>query len=229
MTVNSFNIRVKTNVVHFLKKMNLFKSENYVDSDHYADSVKEISRKGTYKQIYDEICKTYSFDILLSDDSIFQFHKNVGNYRYCFVQNPSVKYSWEEYLCKNGLKMEDLPEEEYNLYRSYYDNNEEDCFRNVYNPMYIRYDVSGEEYSECCHPYSHLHIGLHNELRIPVSKILTPEQFTEFSVKMTYRALWVEMFKKGEISEFHKQVKQGCEKVDDKYWSIEDKLDLYMV
>lgn len=229
MNANSFNIRIKTNVVKFLKKMEMFKTEIYVGSDHYSDSVKEISRKGTHKQIYNEICNTYSYDVMLSDDSIFQFHKNYENYRYCFVQNPSVKYSWEDYLCNNGLKEEDLTEEESNLFRSCYDNNEEECFRNIDNPMYIRYDVSCEEYCECCHPYSHLHIGLHNELRIPVSKVLTPEQFTEFSIKMTYRTLWVEMYKNGRISEFHKQVKQGCEKVNDKYWSEEDKLDLYVV
>ena len=74
MKNNSFNIKIKKDVVGFLKKMNLFKSYNYVPEDHYAETVKAISRIGTHKQIYDEICRTYSFDIMLSDDSIYQFH-----------------------------------------------------------------------------------------------------------------------------------------------------------
>lgn len=46
---------------------------------------------------------------------------------------------------------------------------------------------------------------------------------------MTYRELWKEMYEKGNISEFHKQVKRGCESVDERYWSKEDKLDLFLV
>lgn len=229
MNNNSFNIRIRKDVVGFLKKINLFKLDNYFPEDHYLDAVKEISRIGTHEQIYCKICETYSFDIMLSDDSIYQFHKDGDSYRYCFIQNPKVKYSWEEYLHNNDLKEDELTEEDSNIYRSCYDNNEDDSFRYVENPMYIRYDVSGEEYCECSHPYSHLHIGLHNELRIPVSIVLTPEQFTEFSIKMTYRELWKEMYEKGEISEFHKQVKRGCESVDERYWSEEDRLDLFLV
>lgn len=126
MKNNSFNIKIRKDVVGFLKKMNLFKSDYYVPEDHYTETVKEISRIGTHKQIYDEICKTYSFDIMLSDDSIYQFHKEGDNYRYCFIQNPMVKYSWEEYLHNNDLKEDGLTEEESNIYRSCYDNNEED-------------------------------------------------------------------------------------------------------
>lgn len=229
MTNNSFDIKIRKVVVNFLKRMELFKQENYLPEKHYTDTVKKISRVGTHKQIYDEICETYSFDIMLSDGSIFQFHKDGNNYRYCFMQSPKVKFSWDEYLHKNDLKEDELTEEESYLYRSCYDNDEEDSFRYVENPIYIRYDVSGKEYCECSHPYSHLHIGLYNELRIPVSIILTPEQFTEFSVKMTYRELWKEKYDKREIYEFHKQVKRGCESVDDRYWSKDDKLDLFII
>lgn len=63
MKNNSFNIKIRKDVVGFLKKMNLFKLDYYVPEDHYPETVKEISRKGTHKQIYEEICKTYSFDI----------------------------------------------------------------------------------------------------------------------------------------------------------------------
>lgn len=229
MTKNSFDIKIRTDILEFLRKMELFKLDNYIPEDHYADSVKEISRKGAFRDIYEEICKTYSYDIMLIDGSIFQFHKENDNYRYCFMQSPKVKYSWEEYLYVNGLKEDELTEEESNLYRSCYDNDEEDSFRRVENPMYIRYDVSGEEYFECYHPYSHLHVGLHNELRIPVSKVLTPDQFAEFSVKMTYRELWKEKYDQKIIYEFHKQVKRKCESVNEKYWSANDQLDLFLV
>lgn len=199
MTKNSFDIKIRTDILEFLRKMELFKLDNYIPEDHYADSVKEISRKGAFRDIYEEICKTYSYDIMLIDGSIFQFHKENDNYRYCFMQSPKVKYSWEEYLYVNDLKEDELTEEESNLYRSCYDNDEEDSFRRVENPMYIRYDVSGEEYFEC------------------------------YPVKMTYRELWKEKYDQKIIYEFHKQVKRKCESVNEKYWSANDQLDLFLV
>ena len=42
MKNNSFNIKIKKDVVGFLKKMNLFKSYNYVPEDHYAETVKAM-------------------------------------------------------------------------------------------------------------------------------------------------------------------------------------------
>ena len=77
MNNNSFNIRIRKDVVGFLKKINLFKLDNYFPEDHYLDAVKEISRIGTHEQIYCKICETYSFDIMLSDDSIYQFHEAI--------------------------------------------------------------------------------------------------------------------------------------------------------
>ena len=58
MTKNSFDIKIRTDILEFLRKMKLFKLDNYIPEDHYADSVKEISRKGAFRDIYEEICKT---------------------------------------------------------------------------------------------------------------------------------------------------------------------------
>ena len=194
MTDRSFDVRIGKYVEPFLKKIGLFQRNIYNPKDHYTKRVKEISRIGSYQEIYNEVVNTYSYDILLKDGSVFQFHKEDEEevYRYCFIQNPRMKLSWEDFLHKIGLEEnEEQPISEVMQWQAYYDNDEDDCFDINNYPVSIRYDASESEYVEGEHPFSHFHIGIHNDIRIPISLILTPEMFTEFIVKMVYRKEWL--------------------------------------
>ena len=104
MTDNSFCIKVRKDVISILKKLEIFRENAFSPEDHYADSVKEVAREGTHWDIIREVWNTHSYDLLLVDNSIFQFHKAGEDLRYCFMQNPKVKVSWEEFLCKITLK-----------------------------------------------------------------------------------------------------------------------------
>lgn len=228
MTDKSFDIRIDVDVVKFLKEIGLFKNSIYDPNDHYADIVKSVSRKGNYEEIFQSVINTYSYDILLSDDSVFQFHKEKNNYRYCFIQNPRVKMSWDEYLFYLGENEVDITESERELFQTAFDNNDDECFQINNYPVYIRYDVSEEEYKEGEHPYSHLHIGIHNEIRIPISILLTPEMFTEFVVKMVYRQKWLKFKDDNYFVDFHNSSKSRCDAIDLKFWSEMDKKDLFL-
>ena len=92
----------------------------------------------------------------------------------------------------------------------------------------MRYDVSAKEYKEGTHPYSHLHIGIHNEIRIPISLLLTPEMFTEFVVKMVYRQEWLKFKDDNYFVDFHNSSKSKCDEIDLKFWSEIDKKDLFL-
>lgn len=229
MTDNSFCIRVRTDVVSFLDKLGIFQENAFSPEDHYAKSVREIARAGSQWDIMSAIWSTHSYDILLTDNSIFQFHKEHDDLRYCFMQNPKVKVSWEEYLHTNNCVIENLEPEELELWRGCYDNGDDDsCYHIVNNPVYFRYDLSGSQYREGFHPYSHLHIGLHNEIRLPISKILTPEMFTQFAVKMAFPELWKEKIGDSKIAEFNRLSKNACEDVPKEKWSEIDKYDLFL-
>lgn len=230
MTDNSFSIKVHDDVVSFLKNMELFKEDDFNPNSHYADSVKDISRYGTHYDIIQEIWNTYSYDLILNDDSIFQFHKDGDDLRYCFMQNPKVKISWEEYLHKNDWNDNGFTPEELEFCRGCYDNGDDEaCYECNDYPIYLRYDVSGSQYKEGIHPYSHLHVGLHNEIRFPISKILTPEMFAQIAVKMTYPVLWKEKIAQNNIWEFQKTVKKGCKDVAKEEWTDIDKYDLFFI
>lgn len=229
MTDNSFCIRVRTDVVSFLNKLGVFQENAFSPEAHYAKSVREIARTGSQWEIMSAIWNTHSYDLLLTDNSIFQFHKEQEDMRYCFMQNPKVKVSWEEYLHTNNCAIEDLEPEELELLRGCYDNGDDDsCYRIVNNPVYFRYDLSGSQYREGLHPYSHLHIGLHNEIRLPISKILTPEMFAQFAIKMAYPELWKEKMDDSKIVEFNRTVKKACEDLPKEKWSEIDKYDLFL-
>lgn len=228
MTDKSFDIRIDVDVIKFLKEIGLFKNSIYDPNDHYADIVKSVSRKRNYEEIFQSVINTYSYDILLSDDSVFQFHKEKNNYRYCFIQNPRVKMSWDEYLFYLGENEVDITESERELFQATFDNDEDECFQINNYPVCIRYDVSEEEYKEGEHPYSHLHIGIHNEIRIPISILLTPEMFTEFVVKMVYRQMWLKFKDDNYFVDFHNSSKSRCDAIDLKFWSEMDKKDLFL-
>lgn len=228
MTDNSFNLRIANEVVPYLEKLCLLKSNIYKPENHSTDSVRKIAREGKYEDIFKETIDTYSYDMLLMDDSIFQFNKEHDDYRYCFIQSPRVKMTWEEFLESIDTNEDDLSEAEIEQWHSYYDNDEADCFHINLYPVYMRYDVSAKEYKEGTHPYSHLHIGIHNEIRIPISLLLTPEMFTEFVVKMVYRQEWLKFKDDNYFVDFHNSSKSKCDEIDLKFWSEIDKKDLFL-
>lgn len=104
MTDNSFCIKVRKDVISILEKLEIFQEDAFSPKDHYAESVKEVAREGTHWDIIQEVWKTHSYDLLLVDNSIFQFHKAGEDLRYCFMQNPKVKVSWKEFLNKKPFK-----------------------------------------------------------------------------------------------------------------------------
>lgn len=230
MNDNSFNIKVTKDVVCFLKKIDMYKDCLYKAEDHYTKELKRVARDNKYKEIFDLIQKSFCYDLILKDDSVFQMHKSGDDYRYMFMQSYRYKRSFEEFLCQIKTDVSSITEEDKELYRSYYDECPDDsCYIVRNNPICIRYDVSKSQYKEGIHPYSHLHIGLGNEMRIPVSIILTPEMFVLFSIKMAYPVFWKNYAHDHSIMEMHSSFKQRCDKVHKDYWSDIDQKDLYLL
>lgn len=229
MTDNSFNIRIKADAVRLLDEVGLLKLNCYIPDDHYSEGSKEIAMDNDYNKTFDAIQRTYSFDILLKDDSIYQLHKSGDDYRYLFMQSYRYKISFDEYVakyCEDNVAVTD--DEKDILYEIYEVGDDENCYAERKNPIYIRYDVSGSQYSEGIHPYSHLHIGIGNDIRIPLSIILSPEMFILFSIKMTYPEKWKIVCNHNAVREIMNTFKSKCEKVDNKYWSEIDMKDLFI-
>lgn len=190
----------------------------------YLKYVTDLQTKGEY-------------DILLQDDSMFQFEKTKKEinenkkkikydyYRYCFIQSPTRRMSFQEY-CQGIDDSEIATNEEY--YREMYEH-DNDMVNNFF-PFYLRYDVDYKGYQANSHSYAHLHIGFQEGYRMPVSLILTPKSFVCMTLKLVYSDLWRdEIVSRSNIKErIYTALKSQCLNEKNPYWTFEETNDIYL-
>lgn len=93
----------------------------------------------------------------------------------------------------------------------------------------IRYDVAENEYTEMHHAYAHLHIGIENDIRIPVDKVLSPMHFVDFVVKHMYKAKWDNAYVKNEkFKAIVNCLKSQAEKIANEHFTSAEQNLLYI-
>lgn len=205
-----------------LKEANLFKSKGIKPVGSVSDEFKSASLKSSYFKTFKIGLQNLDYDILLYDDSFFQFsfekseHNNYPFLRYAFFQNPQEYISYEEYL-ESELNIDyttagDLFIEEYQQYLTELEINT--------NSTTIRYDLDCKSYKPLIHSASHLHIGNSENVRIPCNKILSPLAFTIFVIKHIYYNNWQILIKDFEKfdNDFFKNLKQNCAFIMPPFW-----------
>lgn len=144
-----------------------------------------------------------------------------------YIQNPLNFITFENYLIENGI--------EYNAefadwyHEAFYDDYQQalESMKVNSGAVYLRYDVDarGRSGNENIHSYTHLHVGLNNNIRIPVGKHLTPYTFTMFVLRNVYYDKWVDLVRTGEMTFGYKQ--QSTE-LPNALWTNEEKKELYL-
>ena len=181
--------------VTFLNNFDLLKAKNTKSTSVDYSSFINFARKNSLSAIHNYIIEKNTFDILLKDDSIFLFSMDNNTIRYSYIQNPYNWASKEDYVLsilrdydefENGEILEAIlgavKEEEYEQFIH------EQGLNSKSN--HFRYDYSESGYEPLTHSCSHLHIGLNENLRIPISQMITPLLFVIFCIKHTYYQLW---------------------------------------
>jgi|SRR5690554_3813639 len=232
MNASQFNISLK-DAISFIQEIGLFKSVGVKTVGQYSEEIKKISKTKNHREIYECAIKNLDYEILLTDDSIFQFSYNAGELRYAFIQNPAKFVSKEDYLTYiltpdeiNEIEsVDDLLElVNENEYEQFLNEQELNSTSNI-----LRYDASSLGYKPLIHPFSHIHIGLNSDFRIPVSILLTPLTFAKFCIKNTYYEIWKNAFTI--IEDFPNRILQSknlCNLLDNKQWSEIEKAELYL-
>jgi len=232
MNASQFNISLK-DAISFIKEIGLFKSVGVKTIGQYSEEVKKVSKTNNHREIYECAIRNFDYEILLVDDSIFQFSYNEDELRYAFIQNPTKFVSKEDYITciltpdeiKEIESIDDLLELiNENEYEQFLDEQELNSTSNI-----LRYDASSTGYKPMIHPFSHIHIGLNSDFRIPVSMLLTPLIFMKFCIKNTYYEIWKNAFKI--IEDFPNKIlqsKNSCSLLNDKQWSEIEKSELYL-
>ncbi|ALL05961.1 hypothetical protein AQ505_10930 [Pedobacter sp. PACM 27299] len=198
MSEMNFSNSVKE-VQSFLKEIGLFKEQGVkvINRDDVSGEFKNASQKADYFNLYKVALRNFDYDILLKDDSIFQFsYKFNGSsppdIRFAFFQNPRQYKSYDDFLeilTEKGLiekegneSISDLLEEEYQQFLTEQNINE--------SSTSIRFDVDATAYKPLIHSTAHFHIGHKNNVRIPCKIILSPLKFSIFIIKHVYYTVW---------------------------------------
>lgn len=192
---------------------------------------RNISSLEEYNQYIHEVYNTTDYDILLKDDSFFQFDQRIEgaktSYRYVYMQNSVRKMTFEEFCEKYGYTLSDADIDEIELY--FDEQAGDDAFVPNVFPLYLRYDVSDIGYKANIHSYAHLHIGTSSDVRLPVGKILTPDAFVSLCLKLAYPDTWGrKMVEDPHVSELY-NFKRLCEDIPSNFWTENERKDIFLV
>ena len=197
MTINSILVsleEVKTLLVksQILDFENTSRPRNISNTKLSADFL-SVMFSDDYDVIYKTAMKNRDFDFVLFDGSFLQFSVtnctsglDNGIIRYAYFPNPRNHQTYCEFLMDNDTTYEeagDIFAEEYEQYVS------EAKLKNIVTPIRYDYDY-GAYQKDPHHPVSHLHIGLEENVRIPISKILTPQAFLLIVIRNMYYDHW---------------------------------------
>ena len=163
-----------------------------------------------YDAIYKTAMKNLDYDFVLFDGSFLQFsvtgHANNEIIRYAYFPNPRSHRTYYEFLIDNETTYDeagDMFTEEYEQYVS------EARLKNIVTP--IRYDYDYDAYAkDSHHPASHLHIGLEENVRIPISKIITPQVFLLLVIRNIYFDHWKHAQLDDTFRNIAERAKQQC-------------------
>lgn len=212
--------------------------KSYIRPSSFNVVKPDIKNFSDYKTYVNELLIRGEYDILLSDDSLFQFEINLNKsitvdgkkvkydyYKYTFAQASERRLGFDEYMEGIDRSSPDYNEE---LYREMYEN--DSPLGENYSPFYIRYDVDYKGYLPNSHSYAHMHLGFKEGYRMPVSLILTPKAFVCMVLKLVYSTQWKEKIisDSGTKARTYSALKTQCLNEPNKYWTSEERVDLYI-
>lgn len=217
--------------VGLLKKLNLLREDNLHQNYGYIQKNYNHPAVQIHADIYRPIIEYQDYDILMYDYSVIQLSIDDNNLpRMVYVQNPLHYVGFEEYLCSINFIFEkaDLTHLRYMFKEEY------DQFRSeqkpIPNPVYFRYDVDpvSRKNNENIHAYAHLHVGLNNNIRIPVGLELTPFSFVIFILRHVYYDNWVRIIRDKLITDDDLKYKSKCNELPLTLWTEVEKQSLYI-
>ncbi|WP_241279548.1 DUF2290 domain-containing protein [Chryseobacterium cucumeris] len=217
-----------------LKSFGVLKDVGILDNN-FSSELRKVSKSKNIIEVHNYITSNSQYSFLLEDDSIFQFSFKNGELRYSFIQTPYKYIDINQYAellfdyeFLNDMIEESSVEELHSVLRDDYEQFlETQSISSNFN--YIRYDYSDVGYMPMLHSKSHFHIGTNNDLRIPVSKYVSPLKFVKFCLKNTYYKKWKEFFAKiSDKREFLRDIKAECILLQSEDWNIDEENEFFI-
>lgn len=236
MTISISKIKVDYNEAKkMLKKLDIRYTEEKSKSNSLrkSDFSKEFIRqsyKNDYRETYKVARKFSDYNLLIEDDgALLQFGYDLDEYnkinelRYAYYEAPTEHISYEKFLEKSGFEYEECGSLFYDEYTQYIS---EEALKN--NVTSVRYDFSLKQRKELIHPVSHIHIGQQNEIRLPISFIMTPKNFLSFIIRHIYWERWRIAINEPRIREEYLSSYTTGVTLENYLFTKDEKKDLYL-
>src|SRR5215213_3158785 len=123
MNLGIFNISFEQ-CIRFLSYCNLFRMRG-LKRFQVSDEFKRASLSRPYFEVYNIAKRNGDFDILLQDESIFQYSltfahdTKLASIRYAFFENPQEYITYEEFLSKSDYSIDEAQDVFYEYYDQY--------------------------------------------------------------------------------------------------------------
>ncbi len=198
----------------------LFQAGPYYSLNSSDAFKKAAMRSTTYREVYDVGASNQDFNLMMNDQSYFQFTeiKAQEELRFAYYPNP---YQFVEYINDKRAALTMLESGEIN--REEYDQLLSEGTFTCDIPL-IRYDLSLKQYSKKYHPAAHFHIGFYAENRWPVRRKLTPFAFLLDVLTLYYPKLWRSA---GDADVIYRKEVSQCNYLEEQYFSEEEFQRLY--
>jgi len=172
----------------------------------YSSDFLNVMYSDDYRTIYDCAIKNFDFEILLIDESFFQFSFEDDCYSLAYYPRPSKFIQFDEWLLNIFVDNTNFNQEEFERFKeemivdgdihSEYEQFLSEC-ETLLTILPIRFDCDKSNYSEIYHPFCHLHVGLDNHIRIAFDKFISPLTFFHFIIKNYFPDIFFYRDKKG--------------------------------
>lgn len=206
-----------------LEKARTLKKEDF--SQQFIKS----SYKDDYLEVYKIARENLDYNLLLDfDGAFFQFgfkeeDNRICELRYAYYEAPSNHISYEEFIKLNDFDIEECGYEFMEEYSQFI--SEAELKKSITS---LRYDYSEDQYDELIHPLSHLHIGQSNEIRIPLSFIMTPLNFVAFITRHIYWHFWRAKITEEEFRELYLGSHNSRKLIDIEMFSVNERRDIFL-
>lgn len=229
--------KLKTDYVEakkLLRDMNFLYSENKQKSlnfsnENFSKEFKKASLKSDYSNCYKVARDNQDYNLLLEDNSFFQFGYTQNSdgklieLRYSYYEAPAYVESYEDFLIKMEFDYKEIGDALYEEYQQYI--SETNLKNHVTS---IRYDFNIDQRVEGIHPTSHLHIGQDNDIRLPMSFLMTPLTFVSFVIRHSYWKKWKIALNDSSNHELYLRTHSNNISLAEEYFSEIERSDPYL-
>lgn len=201
----------------FLRELKLAQARN--DRVDYPSDLGGTVRKGTYLEEWRYFVASGYYDIMLGEQSLFQFklpRTDGRDHSFCYYECPLQVPEYREFVA-DQLAGELIEPDDFSFWDEYEMVLETAPLKASVAPF--RYDFNPGMFVECVHPAAHLHVGYQTSIRIGTERCVEPFSFVLFVVRQHFPDRWLKFLESDGAASVCRKIRDDLELVDEEFRS----------